>query len=86
MFNIKPSIARQFQDKGEEIANEPWTAIKSRYHRANHVQMIAIEGQLPHLKIHETPNIMDQITRFVTLQKQLVPCEASQLKLSLCIV
>ena len=26
MFNIKPSIARQFQDKGEETANEPWTA------------------------------------------------------------
>ena len=72
MFNIKPSIASQFQDRDEETANELWTAIKNRYHRANHFQMIAIESQLANLKIHDTPNIMDQITQFVTLQKKLV--------------
>ena len=72
MFNIKPSIARQFQDTDEETANELWTAIKKRYHRANHAQMIAIESQLANLKIHDTPNIMDQITQFITLQKELV--------------
>ena len=55
MFNIKPSIARQFQDTDEETANELWTSIKKRYHRANHAQMIAIENQLANLKIHDTP-------------------------------
>ena len=39
MFNIKPSIARQFQDTDEETANELQTTIKSRYHRAYHAQM-----------------------------------------------
>ena len=72
MFNIKPNIARQFQVIDEETANELWTAIKKRYHRANHAQMIAIESQLANLKIHDTPNIMDQITQFITLQKELV--------------
>ena len=41
MFNIKLSIAHQFQDTNEETANELWTAIKKRYNRANHAQMIA---------------------------------------------
>ena len=39
MFNIKPSIACQFQDTDHETANELWAAIKNSYHRASHAQM-----------------------------------------------
>ena len=72
MFNIKPSVACQFQDTDEETADELWAAIKNKYHRANHAQIIAIESQLANLKIHDMPNIIDQIMQFVTLQKELV--------------
>ena len=44
MFNIKPTIACQFQDKDVETANKLWIAIKSKYHRTNHAQMIALES------------------------------------------
>ena len=47
------SITRQFQNTAEEIANELWAAIKNRYHRANHAQMMAIESKLANLKIHD---------------------------------
>jgi hypothetical protein len=83
VFNIKPSIARQFQEKDEETANELWIAIKSKYHRANHVQMIAIENQLANLQIHDTPNIIDEINQFITLQKELVSLGSKLTKASL---
>ena len=67
MFNIKPSITPQFQDKDDEIAKELWEAIKRRDHITNHAPLIVGETQLENLKIHESPNIMDQITQFVTL-------------------
>jgi hypothetical protein len=34
--------------------------------------MIAIETQLANLQIHDMPDIMEQITKFITLQKELV--------------
>ena len=36
------------------------------YNRANHAQMITIENQLENIKVHSTPNIVDQSTQFVT--------------------
>ena len=39
VFNINPTIARQFQDNDEEKANKLLPAIKSEYHRVNHAQM-----------------------------------------------
>ena len=42
MFNIKPTIDRQFQDKEEKAAIELWTSIKSKYHSTNHAQMIVL--------------------------------------------
>ena len=78
MFNIKPNIARQFQVIDEETANELWATIKNRYHRANHAQMIVVETQLSNLKIHDTPNIVDHITQFITLRKKLVSLESQE--------
>ena len=65
VFNIKQSVACQFEDTNEEATNELWAAIKNMYHIANHAQMIAIESQLANIKIHDTLNIMDQITQFL---------------------
>ena len=69
MFNIKPTLACQFQHKGDETVIELWAAIKRKYQRTNHAQMIFVEIQLVNLQIHDTPNIMDQISEFVTFQK-----------------
>ena len=47
-------------------------------HSTNYVQpsktgfIEPVESQQANLKIHDTPNVMNQITQFVTLQKELV--------------
>ena len=49
IFNIKLNVAHQFQDKNEEASGGVWAAIKSKYHRTNYAQMMAIETQLANL-------------------------------------
>jgi len=72
LFNIKPSVARQFVADDAETAAELWHSVQTQYHRENSAQKIALENQLASLKITDTAQIMEQITEFVTIQKQLI--------------
>ena len=72
LFNMKPQVAGQFLGKDDETAKEFWDAVQQRYHRANKARMIALGNQLTNLQVSNSPNIMDQITHFFLLQKQVV--------------
>ena len=42
VFNIKPTIARQFQAKDNKTAKELGEAMRKRYHGIDHAQMIVL--------------------------------------------
>ena len=65
-------LPHQFQDKDDEIANKQRTSIKSRHYRVNRAHMIVVESLVANLKIHDTLNIMDQITQLLLSIKKLV--------------
>ena len=72
-MNVKLLI--YFLAKIDKTAKELWDAVKQRYHKENKDQMITLGNQLVILRVSHGLNIMEQITDFVSLQKQFVSLE-----------